>query len=316
MADKIDEREADLFISHAWEDKEEVAQPLAEALRGRGLRIWYDEYVLHLGDSLHQKIDQGLRASRFGVVILSPHFFAKEWPQRELAGLFARETNEGGKVILPVWHRLTYKEVTHYSPLLADKLAVSTERGISYVAEQVASALGAEREVTLPAEGKDRSIQSLLERARRISLRVQTRSSAIEGFRDFIGLSYGGTREAVERVLGRPDALKRESDWIELQYGKETLVDLQVDVEAAGAHRIKFITVRESRGVERLRSLGLDDEKILIGRSKEEIEAIYGPAQSFDSGFLDYSTSSLGISFLCSGDQRRCSSILLTWWYE
>ena len=126
----------DVFISHAWEDKENIARPLAEALRGAGLRVWYDEFTLTLGDSLRRSIDRGLARSRYGVVILSPHFFAKEWPQRELDGLVAREVSSG-KTILPVWHNVTRKDVSRFSPTLADKLAVSTTEGLDTVVEKI-----------------------------------------------------------------------------------------------------------------------------------------------------------------------------------
>jgi formylglycine-generating enzyme required for sulfatase activity len=132
--------QADVFISHAHEDKE-VARPLAEALRQRGLTVWYDEYVLKLGDSLREVIERGLASARFGVVILSPSFFAKEWPLRELNALLARETARRTKVLLPVWHNLTLEEVTARSPILADRLAVSTARGISFLVEQIVAVL-------------------------------------------------------------------------------------------------------------------------------------------------------------------------------
>jgi len=70
--------EWDAFISHASEDKETFARALADALCARGFRIWYDEFTLTVGDSLRRSIDRGLAHSRFGVVILSPNFFAKE----------------------------------------------------------------------------------------------------------------------------------------------------------------------------------------------------------------------------------------------
>ena len=79
--------EWDVFISHAGEDKDQVARPLAKQLTALGVRVWYDEAALTLGDSLNRSIDAGLSRSRFGVVILSRHFFEKEWPQRELDGL-------------------------------------------------------------------------------------------------------------------------------------------------------------------------------------------------------------------------------------
>ena len=76
--------EWDVFISHASEDKEAIATPLAEALQEEGLRVWYDDFSLRLGDSLRESIDRGLARSRFGVVILSGYFFGKHWPQQEL----------------------------------------------------------------------------------------------------------------------------------------------------------------------------------------------------------------------------------------
>ncbi len=57
----------DVFISHASEDKDEVVRPLATALQRSGLKVWYDEFELRIGDSLRRKIDQGLAGSRFGL---------------------------------------------------------------------------------------------------------------------------------------------------------------------------------------------------------------------------------------------------------
>ena len=134
------ERQWDLFICHASEDKDDFVRPLAQALRGRGLRVWYDEFTLTIGDSLRRSIDRGLASSRFGVVVLSPSFFAKEWPQRELDGLVAKEI-EGRKVILPVWHKLTRGDVFRYSPTLADKVAASSSEGIDIVVAKILEAI-------------------------------------------------------------------------------------------------------------------------------------------------------------------------------
>jgi hypothetical protein len=67
----------DFFISHASEDKLDVARPLSERLVAAGFRVWLDENELSLGDSLRRKIDQGLSRSRYGAVILSRSFFSK-----------------------------------------------------------------------------------------------------------------------------------------------------------------------------------------------------------------------------------------------
>lgn len=118
-------RKYDVFISHATEDKEKIVRPLADALFSHDLCVWYDEFELRLGDSLRRKIDAGLANSRFGVVVLSHAFFAKNWPQYELDGLVSREMT-GEQVILPLWHNISKAEVISKSPSLADKVARST----------------------------------------------------------------------------------------------------------------------------------------------------------------------------------------------
>ena len=132
----------DVFISHASEDKDEVARPLAEALRKKGLRVWYDEYSLKLGDSLRRSIDAGLGKSTYGIVILSKNFFAKDWPQKELDGLDAKE-RDGKKVILPIWHDVTKEDVEKYSPMLAGRLAVRTQDGVGHIIDKIIEVTGA-----------------------------------------------------------------------------------------------------------------------------------------------------------------------------
>lgn len=130
----------DVFISHASEDKDSVARPLARHLEEHGLKVWIDECELALGDSLRRKIDDGLARSRYGVVVLSPSFFGKEWPNRELDGLVAREDGSE-KVVLPIWHDINAGDVVKYSPLLAGRVAISTSRGIPQVAAAVHAAV-------------------------------------------------------------------------------------------------------------------------------------------------------------------------------
>jgi len=115
----------DVFICHASEDKDGFVRPFAEKLVAAGLRPFYDDMTLVWGDSLRRRIDKGLAHSRFGVVVLSKSFFAKEWPQRELDGLVQLEM-QGKARILPIWHEISKDEVTRFSPTLADKLALNT----------------------------------------------------------------------------------------------------------------------------------------------------------------------------------------------
>lgn len=127
-----------MFISHASEDKDEVVRPLAKALLDRGLKVWYDEFELRIGDSLRRKIDIGLSKSRFGVVVLSRNFIRKGWTNYELDGIITKAVS-GEQVILPIWHNITKQEIVDYSPSLADKLARNTSSStIDEIAEEIA----------------------------------------------------------------------------------------------------------------------------------------------------------------------------------
>ena len=126
----------DVFVSHASEDKEPFVRPLVSALTKAGLRVWYDEQALTIGDSLRRSIDKGLARSKYGIVVISPAFLAKHWPQKELDGLVARE-EDGSKVILPIWHNITAAQVRLSSPTLADRLAVSSTRGVDEVVREL-----------------------------------------------------------------------------------------------------------------------------------------------------------------------------------
>lgn len=127
----------DVFICHASEDKEPFVRPLAESLQEKHVEVWFDEFSLKLGDSIRRSIDKGLRQSRFGVVVLSPAFFEKNWPQYELDGLVSREMKGKDKIILPIWHNVSDEDVTRYSPALAGRKAVSSVDGIQHVVKKV-----------------------------------------------------------------------------------------------------------------------------------------------------------------------------------
>lgn len=122
-----DEPEYDVFVSHAWEDKEDFVEDFVQALTDRGIKVWYDKTKIKWGDSMREKIDNGLRKSKFGVAILSPNYIAdgKYWTKAELDGLFQMDSING-KTLLPIWHKLTKKQVMDYSPIIASKLAMTT----------------------------------------------------------------------------------------------------------------------------------------------------------------------------------------------
>lgn len=130
----------DVFICHASEDKDDFVRPLAEELIKQSLKIWYDEFALTVGDNLRRSIDKGLAHSRYGIVVLSPNFFVKEWSHWELDGLVSREI-EGEKVILPIWHNIIKKDIMRYSPSLANLVAVSSSKGLDHVVKALLRAI-------------------------------------------------------------------------------------------------------------------------------------------------------------------------------
>lgn len=118
--------EFDVFISHATEDKETFGDEFARILQEKyDLKVWYDSLSIKWGDSIRIEIDKGLKKSKFGIVILSRNYINKYWTNYELEALFQIESS-GGKVILPIWHDITKKEIQDFSLILAGKLAMNT----------------------------------------------------------------------------------------------------------------------------------------------------------------------------------------------
>jgi hypothetical protein len=117
----------DVFLSHASEDKADFADNFAAALKARGVTVWYDTYKMEWGRSVREQLDEGLASSRFGVVVLSPHFFKKTWTQAELDALLNLET-AGGNRILPILHNLTHPELVQLSPVLSGRFARDTSK--------------------------------------------------------------------------------------------------------------------------------------------------------------------------------------------
>ena len=123
---KLYKNSFDLFISHASEDKEIIARPLAEKLREFGFIVWYDEFQISAGDNLEFTIEDGLNRSRYAVVILSPHFFNKSWPMKELEHLLNKQKQIKGHII-PLWFGVKEDEIKQYSPILTSLLGITID---------------------------------------------------------------------------------------------------------------------------------------------------------------------------------------------
>lgn len=70
------------FVSYAGEDRE-VAQAIARDLTQLGVPIFYDRDSLNVGDSIIDRIHDALNQADFGILVVSPEFLEKNWPQHE-----------------------------------------------------------------------------------------------------------------------------------------------------------------------------------------------------------------------------------------
>ena len=117
----------DVFISHASEDKAAFVQPLVEALQDSGVRVWYDALDMQWGISLREQIDNGIKRSKYAILVFSKNFFAKKWPKRELDGILAKE-EVTGTTPLPIWYNISYEDVYEFSPTLSGLYSLSTNK--------------------------------------------------------------------------------------------------------------------------------------------------------------------------------------------
>lgn len=132
----------DVFVSHASEDKEGFVDELVKELQNQNLNVWYDKNELAIGDDLRQNIIRGIEFSLTGVVVLSPHFFkrSKTWTQEELQRILIHQ-DEDTKVVLPVTHNISQKELRQENPDLANLLSASSDKGAKNVASEISKVI-------------------------------------------------------------------------------------------------------------------------------------------------------------------------------
>ncbi len=187
-----------LFISHASEDKDDFVRPLAETL-SKDYDVWYDEYKLKVGMSLLREINRGLVECDYGIVVLSPSFFAKKWPQDELDGLYALEDKDR-KVILPVWKDIDSNRLKKYSPILAGRKAAQAADGVIKVTEDIKRAIEFFNIGNKPKEGLNKFSNALRKQQERIKSEEIVRSSA------GVHIAYKAARETIDLIVSHANA--------------------------------------------------------------------------------------------------------------
>jgi hypothetical protein len=125
------------FVSYAGEDRE-VAEAIARDLTQLGVPTFYDRDSLEVGDSIVDRVHEALEQADFGVLIVSPDFLEKDWPQQETRRL-VRSYIAGETRLLPVWHNVSYDDVHEKQPALDDIWAANTENGLRAVVRELAA---------------------------------------------------------------------------------------------------------------------------------------------------------------------------------
>ena len=115
----------DIFLCHAWADRQGAAKDLCELLVSNGATVWFSEYDIGLGKSLLTEIDKGLRNSRAGIVLVTPAMLetlqaATGIASKELAALLATER------VIPVAHGTDFDALRGVSPLLGARSGLTT----------------------------------------------------------------------------------------------------------------------------------------------------------------------------------------------
>lgn len=127
----------DVFLCHAWDDRQGSAKELHELLVAAGVKVWFSEKDLGLGVPMMRAIDKGLANSRIGLVLVTPALLARlpkeSVADKELSALLA------GNQLVPIVHNTTYEALRNVSPLLASRSGLDTlEDSMAVVAKKIA----------------------------------------------------------------------------------------------------------------------------------------------------------------------------------
>ena len=128
----------DVFISHASEDKDEIARPIFEACAKLGLKAFLDEAHIGWGQSFTQKINTALGAARTVLAIITTTSVSKEWPIVEVNTALSLEVN-GQKKVVPL---IVGKPDLSKLPLIRGKDAMQWNGDAAAVARRLQAAVG------------------------------------------------------------------------------------------------------------------------------------------------------------------------------
>lgn len=133
----------DVFLCHAWDDRQGPAKDLHDLLVAAGVKVWFSEKDLGLGVPMMRAIDKGLANSRIGLVLVTPALLARlpkeSVADKELSALLA------GNKLVPIVHNTTYADLRNVSPMLASRTGLDTaEDPMAVVAAKIAELVAVE----------------------------------------------------------------------------------------------------------------------------------------------------------------------------
>jgi hypothetical protein len=127
----------DVFLCHAWDDRQGPAKELHDLLEAVGVKVWFSEKDLGLGVPMMRAIDKGLANSRIGLVLVTPALLTRlpreGVADKELSTLLA------GNQLVPIVHNTSYAALRDVSPMLASRTGLDTsEDSMAVVAQKIA----------------------------------------------------------------------------------------------------------------------------------------------------------------------------------
>ena len=127
----------DIFLCHAWDDRQGAAKDLYDLLKTRGVNVWFSEEDIRLGVPFLREIDRGLAKSRVGIVLVTPNFLKRirgeSIADKELSVLLQQ-----GQLV-PIMHGTSFDALREVSPMLASRNGLSTaEDSMADVASKLA----------------------------------------------------------------------------------------------------------------------------------------------------------------------------------
>lgn len=131
-------REQMVFLSHSSLDKPEIEE-IIPLLNGMDLPVWFDKYSIALGDSITDKVQEGIQQSSIVLFWITEHFLDSRWCKFEMRAFIKKLIEEDVRVISVLDRGI---QISRLPLFLQDiKCLMREERTIYQVAQQIASAL-------------------------------------------------------------------------------------------------------------------------------------------------------------------------------